>query len=186
MVGSTINLNTLSVLLTGIRTDLGIHNGGGLRIGPDNKLYVGVGDAGVGDNIGGPGSSTNPYAQNLNALEGKILRLNLDGSPPSDNPFVGQMGNAREIFAFGFRNPFRFSFDPLSGALWVGDVGDQTVEELDVVTSGKNYSWPYCEGTLPAGCAHAGDVVPIFTYPHGPSGTSHHRRRVRRRGIWRP
>ena len=167
MASDAIDLGSLVTLLTGIRTDNGNHDGGALRIGPDGKLYVGVGDTGLGDNIGGPGTSTNPYAQDQNALEGKILRLELDGTIPADNPFVGQVGKREEIFAYGFRNPFRMGFDPLSGSLWVGDVGDLTVEEIDVVASGGNYSWPYCEATLPGGCAQPGDVAPIFSYPHG-------------------
>lgn len=164
--GDTVNPASLVVLLGGIRTDNGNHDGGVLRIGPDSKLYAGVGDTGNGDNQGGPGSSTNPYSQDLNALEGKILRLNLDGTIPADNPFVGQVGKRGEIFAYGFRNPFRFNFDPIGGSLWLGDVGDLTVEEIDIVTSGDNYSWPYCEATLPGGCAQPGDVAPIFSYPH--------------------
>jgi glucose/arabinose dehydrogenase len=175
MVSDAIDIGSLVTLLSGIRTDNGNHDGGVLRIGPDEKLYVGVGDTGLGDNVGSPGTATNPYAQDQNALEGKILRLNLDGTIPGDNPFVGQVGKRAEIFAYGFRNPFRMGFDPLSGSLWVGDVGDLTVEEIDIVTAGGNYSWPYCEATLPSGCAQAGDVAPIVTYPHsGPSslGTS--------------
>jgi glucose/arabinose dehydrogenase len=164
--GDTVSPGSLMVLLTGIRTDGGNHDGGVLRIGPDNKLYVGVGDTGLGDNQGGPGSSTNPYSQDLNALNGKVLRLNLDGSIPADNPFVGQVGKRGEIFAYGFRNPFRFGFDPITGSLWVADVGDLTIEEIDIVTSGGNYGWPHCEGTLPSGCENPGDIDPIFTYPH--------------------
>ena len=113
--GDTVNPSSLAVLLSGIRTDDGNHDGGVLRIGPDNKLYVGVGDTGNGDNQGGPGSSTNPYSQDLNSLNGKVLRLNLDGTSPSDNPFFNQVGKRGEIFAYGFRNPFRFSFDPGNG-----------------------------------------------------------------------
>ncbi len=167
--GDTVNPLSLTVLLTGIRTDNGNHDGGVLRIGPDSKLYVGVGDTGLGDNQGGPGSSTNPYAQDLNSLNGKVLRLNLDGTAPADNPFFGQVGKRGEIFAYGFRNPFRFSFDPNTGSLWLADVGDLTVEELDIVTSGKNYAWPHCEGTLPGGCEQPGDVDPIYTYTHSSS-----------------
>jgi glucose/arabinose dehydrogenase len=167
--GDTVNPASLVVLLTGIRTDLGNHDGGVLRIGPDGKLYVGVGDTGLGDQVA-PGASTNPYAQDLNALNGKVLRLNLDGTVPGDNPFAGQVGKRGEIFAYGFRNPFRFGFDPMTGHLWVADVGDLTVEEIDIVTSGGNYAWPHCEGTLPNGCEQPGDVDPVFTYLH--SGSS--------------
>src|SRR5262249_46720927 len=167
MSGGSISLGSLVELLTGIRTDGGNHDGGGLRIGPDGKLYVGVGDSGLGDNQGGPGSSTNPYAQDLNSLNGKMVRLNLDGTIPGDNPFVGQAGERGEIYAYGFRNPFRFGFDPVNGNLWVADVGDLTVEEVDIVTAGGNYGWPHCEGTLPSGCENPGDIDPIFTYQHG-------------------
>jgi glucose/arabinose dehydrogenase len=170
MSGGTVALGSLAVLLTGIRTDNGNHDGGGLRIGPDDKLYVAVGDTGLGDNQGGPGSSTNPYAQDLGALEGKVLRLDLDGSPAAGNPFIGTPGAREEIFALGFRNPFRFGFDPLTGSLWLGDVGDLTYEEIDIVVSGGNYGWPQCEGTQPAGCENPGDVEPILTYPHGSGG----------------
>ena len=166
MASGAIALGSLVELLDGIQTDNGNHNGGVLRIGPDDKLYVGAGDTGLGDNVGPPGSATNPYAQDLGQLEGKILRLNLDGTVPGDNPFVGQPGAREEVFAYGFRNPFRMGFDPITGSLWVGDVGDLTVEEIAIVGAGDNHSWPYCEATLPAGCAQPGDVAPIFSYPH--------------------
>lgn len=164
--GDTVELGGLQVLLTGIRAATGYHNGGALRIGPDDKLYVGVGDSGLGDDGGPPGTSTNPYAQDLGALEGKILRLNLDGTPAGDNPFVGQGGARPEVWALGFRNPFRMSFDPETDSLWAGDVGEDTLEEIDRVTAGANHGWPRCEGTLPAGCQQPGDVPPVFEYPH--------------------
>ncbi len=164
--GDTVSPGSLVVLLDGIRTDNGNHDGGVLRIGPEGKLYVGVGDTGNGDNQGGPGSATNPYAQDLNEINGKVLRLNLDGTIPSDNPFFNQVGKRGEIFAYGFRNPFRMGFDPMTGSLWVGDVGDLTVEEIDIVSSGNDYAWPHCEATLPGGCEQPGDVDPIFSYPH--------------------
>jgi len=176
VVRVTVSGNTagsLTVLLTGIQTDGGNHDGGVLRIGPDGKLYVGAGDSGIGDNVGGPGSSTNPYAQSLASLNGKILRINLDGTIPADNPFVGMAGDQGAIWAYGFRNPFRFSFDDATGTLWIGDVGDLTVEEIDLGVAGGNYSWPRCEGNLqgppgsPQPCVYGTDVAPIFTYPHG-------------------
>jgi glucose/arabinose dehydrogenase len=172
--GDTVDLMSLTVLVDGAQTDNGNHDGGCLRIGPvDGKLYVGVGDTGLGDNQGGPGSSTNPYSQDLSVLMGKVLRINLDGSIPADNPFVGQAGKRPEIYAYGFRNPFRFSFDPLrTHKLWLADVGDSTVEEIDIVTSGGNYAWPHCEGTLPTGCELPGDIDPIFTYLHPPASNS--------------
>jgi glucose/arabinose dehydrogenase len=167
---SGASIGAPSVLLTDIRTDNSNHDGGVLRFNPvDGKLYVGVGDTGLGDNVGCPGSATNPYAQDLNALEGKILRLNLDGSVPTDNPFFGQAGKRGEIFAAGFRNPFRFGFDPATGRLWAGDVGDLAFEEVDIVTAGGNYGWPHCEGTHPGGCQQAGDIDPVFEYAHSAS-----------------
>jgi glucose/arabinose dehydrogenase len=170
MAGGSVDAGSLTILVDRIRTDNGNHDGGVLRIGPDQKLYVGVGDTGLGDGQGGPGSSTNPYAQDLSSLNGKILRLNLDGSVPADNPFVGTAGARGEIWAYGFRNPFRMSFDGSTGTLWIGDVGDETVEEIDLGVAGGNYGWPHCEGTLPPGCEGPGDIDPIFTYLHsGPS-----------------
>ena len=170
MVNNSVSLSSLSELLSGIGTDNGNHDGGGLRIGTDRKLYVGVGDTGLGDNQGGPGSSTNPYAQDLASLNGKLLRLNFDGTPAAGNPFLGMPGKRGEIFAYGLRNPWRFGIDPATGRPWLGDPGDFTVEEIDIITSGGNYAWPHCEGTLPAGCEQPGDIDPIFTYPH--SGSS--------------
>jgi glucose/arabinose dehydrogenase len=162
----TVDTASLEVVLTGLRVLHGFHNGGVLRIGPDRKLYVGVGDTYEGDQEGPPGTSNNAYAQDLGSLEGKILRLELDGSVPSDNPFAGQGGAQGEIFALGFRNPWRMGFDPVTGRLWVGDVGEDTVEEIDIVVAGGNYAWPRCEGTLPADCRQPGDVDPVFAYPH--------------------
>lgn len=174
--GGSVNLSSLAELLSGIATDNGNHNGGVLRIGPDQKLWVGVGDTGAGDNVGGPGSSSNPYAQDLGSLNGKILRLNLDGGVPTDNPFVSTAGALGEIWASGFRNPFRMSFDGATGRLWIGDVGDGTVEEVDIGVAGGNYSWPRCEGNLqgppssPGACVVGTDIPPVFTYRHSGPG----------------
>jgi glucose/arabinose dehydrogenase len=163
MVNGSVNISSLSVLLSGIATDGGNHDGGGLRIGPDGKLWVSVGDSGIGDG-GNPGQSTNPYSQDLGSLNGKILRLELTGAPAAGNPFIGTPGARGEIWAYGFRNPWRFGFDPLTGRPWIGDVGQSTLEELDIGQPGGDYSWPYCEGNLPAGCMHPGDVAPIYVY----------------------
>ena len=159
------HIGALEVLLTGMRTDGGNHDGGCLRIGPDGKLYASVGDTGIGDG-GPPGNSTNPYAQSLGALEGKILRLERNGAAPADNPFVGQAGARPEIFAYGLRNPFRMSFDPVGGGLWAGDVGQSTIEEVDIIVAGGNYRWPQCEGTLPAAsCPDIGQPeAPVYEY----------------------
>ncbi len=163
--GDTVNAASLTSLLPGIGTGpSGNHNGGSLRVGADGLLYIGVGDQNLG-----PGSASNP-AQNLGSLSGKILRIGRDGTIPAGNPFVGQAGRRAEIFAYGFRNPWRSGFDPATGKLWVGDVGENTWEEVDVIQSGGDYSWPACEGTSPAGCASPGDVAPVYAYPHsGPT-----------------
>jgi glucose/arabinose dehydrogenase len=163
----SIDLGTLTVIVGGMRTDTGDHHGGDLHVGPDGKLYLATGDSAVGDNQGCPGSSTNPYAQDLDALEGKVLRVNLDGTAPADNPFFGQGATREKVWARGFRNPFRFTFDPLAGRLWLADVGDIGFEELNIVVPGGNYGWPHCEGVDPPGCEQPGDVPPIFAYAHG-------------------
>src|SRR5262245_3167327 len=172
MSGGTVSLGSLTVLLTGIQTDGGNHDGGGLRLGTDGTLYIGVGDTGIGDQVA-PGNSTNPYAHDLTSLNGKILRINLDGTIPGDNPFVGQPPKRPEIFAYGFRNPWRFGIDPATDKVWVGDGGDLTVEEITIAGSGDDDGWPSCEGDQPSGCPTAGQVGPIFTYTHSDGlGTS--------------
>lgn len=164
----TIDLGTFTLLVGGIRTDTGDHHGGDLHFGPDGKLYAALGDTGLGDNQGCPGTSTNPFAQDPDALEGKVLRLNADGSAPPDNPFFGQASAVRDkIYALGFRNPFRWDFDPVSHGLWLADVGDIGYEEIDLITAGGNYGWPRCEAVHPLGCELPGDVPPIFAYAHG-------------------
>jgi glucose/arabinose dehydrogenase len=130
---------------------LELHIGGTIRFASDGKLYVSVGDNGTPSN-----------AQDLSTPYGKILRLNKDGTIPSDNPFVGQAGKLPEIWAYGFRNPFRFQFDSVSGRLYVGDVGDFSWEEVNLVTKGSNYGWPTCEGN----CSNPNFKNPIYTYPH--------------------
>ncbi|MGQ0700758.1 MAG: PQQ-dependent sugar dehydrogenase [Panacagrimonas sp.] len=116
------------------------HNGGGLAFGPDGMLYIASGD-------GGSGNDPMNNAQNLENLLGKILRIAPDGAVPADNPFVGAAGARGEIWAFGLRNPFRFSFDPATGRLWAGDVGQGALEEINLVTRGGNYGWRIFEGT---------------------------------------
>lgn len=120
------------------------HNGGHLAFGPDGCLYIGTGDGGSGGDPQGNG-------QNRDTLLGKILRIDVDrGSPyviPLNNPFVGQSNVREEIWAYGFRNPWRFSFDRSSGRLFVGDVGQNAREEIDLVIKGGNYGWKITEGS---------------------------------------
>lgn len=144
------------------------HNGGQIAFGPDGYLYIGLGDG---------GSSGDPQnnAQTLSTLLGKILRIDVD-SPgplpygiPEDNPFVQNgLGYREEIYAYGFRNPWRFSFDPVTGQLWCGDVGQSFREEIDIVESGGNYGWKIMEGTAcypsTAGCSSNGLILPVWDY----------------------
>ena len=119
------------------------HNGGMIAFGPDKFLYIGTGDGGSG---GDPGNR----AQNPSSLLGKILRIDVDQkvpySIPQSNPVLSEQ-RPSEIFALGFRNPWRFSFDQYTGELWLGDVGQNQWEEVDRVASGKNYGWRIMEGT---------------------------------------
>jgi glucose/sorbosone dehydrogenase len=147
------------------------HNGGMLAFGFDGYLYVGVGD-------GGGGNDEPNNAQNTEVLLGKILRIDVDrpgaGTPyssPPDNPFVNRPGRD-EIFAFGFRNPWRFSFDRATGEHWVGDVGQDEREEVDrAIVKGGNYGWRVYEGFRctnlgPSPCNPSDYVDPLFDYLH--------------------
>jgi glucose/arabinose dehydrogenase len=146
------------------------HNGGNLVFGPDGYLYIGLGDGGSGGD---------PYgnAQNLNALLGKMLRIDprpSGGRPygiPGGNPFVGRSGARPEIWAYGLRNPWRYSFDRETGDLWIGDVGQNSVEEIDVQRAasdgGQNYGWNRLEGTHRySGNAPANAVPPVYEFLH--------------------
>ena len=147
------------------------HNGGQLAFGADGFLYVGLGDGGSGGD---------PYgnAQNKFSLLGKILRLDVNSasegknySIPAGNPFTGNtLGYREEIYAYGFRNPWRFSFDSVTGELWVGDVGQSEREEIDVVEKGDNCGWNVMEGTLcyspSSGCNQTGLELPVWEYGH--------------------
>lgn len=145
------------------------HNGGMLAFGPDHLLYIGVGD-------GGSANDPPNNAQNINVLLGKILRIDvsLPGvySSPSSNPFFGSTPGADEIFAYGFRNPWRFSFDRVTGVQWVGDVGQGAREEVDMpIVNGGNYGWRVYEGLLctnndPSLCNPGNYIFPIFDYTH--------------------
>lgn len=141
------------------------HNGGEVAFGPDGYLYIGMGDGGSGGDPQGNG-------QKLSTLLGKILRIDIDsGNPyqiPSDNPFLSTAGAKKEIFAYGLRNPWRFSFDRVTGELYAGDVGQNKLEEVNVIKKGGNYGWNIMEGTQcyeDPDCSKTGLIPPVFEYP---------------------
>jgi glucose/arabinose dehydrogenase len=151
-----------------------IHGGGALAFGPDRYLYVGIGD-------GGPQGDPYGNAQNKNLLLGKLLRLDVDsGSPygiPPSNPFVGQANVKPEIWAVGLRNPWRGSFDRATGDLWIGDVGLNSWEEVNLQRSGsaggQNYGWNVMEASYcvsSRGCDRSGLTLPIHEYDHSLTG----------------
>jgi glucose/arabinose dehydrogenase len=163
--------NSATILLT-IDQPYGNHNGGQLAFGPDSNLYIGMGDGGAAGDPHGNG-------QNLNALLGKILRIDVDsGDPygiPPDNPFAANGQGRPEIWSYGWRNPWRFSFDGASGDMYIGDVGQNQYEEIDVelagTPGGQNYGWRLMEGNHcfdPATCdpASSGLVLPVAEYDH--------------------
>jgi len=158
------------VLLT-IAQPFANHNGGMLAFGPDGYLYIGMGDGGSAND---PGNR----AQNISELLGKILRIDIDHpsgtlsySSPPGNPFVGATPGRDEIYVVGMRNPWRFSFDRATGALYVADVGQGAFEEIDLVTAGRNYGWRVYEGNNctnldPASCVPSNYAMPIAQYGH--------------------
>ena len=146
------------------------HNGGQVLFGPDGYLYIAAGD-------GGSAGDPELNGQNRTTLLGSILRIDVnsqqDGlnySIPSDNPFYKNDGSYRqEIFAYGLRNPWRFCFEPANGWLWTGDVGQNKIEEIDIVFAGKNYGWNIMEGPEcynPPNCGKKGLELPIHSYEH--------------------
>ncbi len=169
------------VILTIPHPSFGNHNGGRIEFGPDGYLYIGTGD-------GGSGGDPNNHGQDLNTLLGKMLRLDVDhaagGLPyaiPGSNPFVGQTGKRGEIWSYGLRNPYTFSFDRETHDLWIADVGQDAYEEVDRATAasgggkGVNYGWSVREGNHcykpAAGCTTDGLTAPLAEYAHG-SGDS--------------
>lgn len=141
------------------------HQAGTLRFHPDGTLFVSMGD----DNSG---SSAQPHSRNLADLRGKVLRITRDGGIPPDNPFVGQAGRRGEIWAYGFRNPFRFSIDPAGGTTWIGDVGEARWEEVDRGVAGSDYGWPCFEAneafrTCDPAPAPGSWRPPTYAYGHG-------------------
>lgn len=171
---TTGDINSERIIIT-IPQDFSNHNGGMVEFGPDGHLYIGMGD-------GGSGNDPNNRAQDINSLLGKMLRItpSLAEPPPSpaytnppDNPYVGVNG-ADEIYAIGLRNPWRWSFDRGgTNQLWAGDVGQNAIEEISVITRGANYGWrPYegtqCTGIDPQLCAGGTNPIahtpPVYQY----------------------
>ncbi len=167
------NPNSAVILLTIPHPNFANHNGGQLQFGPDLYLYIGVGD-------GGSGGDPSNNGQTRSTLLGKVLRINIDsGSPyaiPGDNPFVGVAGALPEIWAYGLRNPWRFSFDRSTHDLFIADVGQDSWEEVDFQPAGspggQNYGWNVMEGNHcfnpPSNCNSSGLTLPILEYAHGP------------------
>ncbi|MBA2248411.1 MAG: PQQ-dependent sugar dehydrogenase [Chloroflexia bacterium] len=156
------------------------HNGGGVVFGPDGYLYIGLGD-------GGSGGDPNGNGQKLTTWLGKILRIDVDPANvpageayavPDDNPFVGQADAMPEIWAFGLRNPWRFSFDRETGDLWIGDVGQGEIEEIDLLPANEgalNLGWNALEGTncfLTPECDPDNFTGPVLEYTHDEGGCS--------------
>jgi putative heme-binding domain-containing protein len=146
------------------------HHGGALGFGADGFLYFGMGDT-------GPQRDPQGHGQDLNTLWGKILRLDVDHSDggrayaiPSDNPFLGRSDAKPEIWAYGFREPWRLSFDRPTGNLWVGDVGQDKVEEVTIVRRGENHGWNVYEGHTPFSDQYRRPkeiyIPPVFSYSH--------------------
>jgi len=163
--------DTAETVLLVIPQPFANHNGGMVEFGPDGFLYIGMGDGGSGNDPGARG-------QNVSELLGKILRIDVDHpngsapySSPPDNPFAGSTPGRDEIYSYGLRNPWRFSFDRATGTLMAGDVGQNRWEEIDEIKRGGNYGWRIweaseCTGNDPALCQRAGFTFPIAEYFH--------------------
>jgi len=176
--GQTLDPSTEQVILT-LNQPESNHNGGNLVFGPDGFLYAGFGDGGGGGDVHG----TIGNGQNLNTMLGKMLRIDVGSSTattysiPSSNPYAnnakctatGGSAPCPEIYAYGFRNPWRFSFDKATGDLWVADVGQDLYEEIDRVVLGGNYGWRVREGAHcynATTCSSAGMIDPVTEYVH--------------------
>ena len=164
-------------ILTVPQDPVNVLYGGMLAFGPDGYLYFALGDTLTGDQSAGLLSSS---SQDSASLLGKMLRIDIDQGAayvaPADNPFQGRAGWRPEIWSLGLRNPWRWSFDRETGELFIGDVGEHVMEEINrepAAAGGRNYGWPVVEGTRcyrPAtGCVQAGLTGPVLTYRHGPA-----------------
>ena len=164
------------VVLLKVTQPFSNHNGGQISFGPDGYLYFGLGDGGSGGDPQGNG-------QSRNTLLGKILRLDVEGDPgrvriPPGNPFTNVAGVRPEIWAFGLRNPWRFSFDRDTADLWIADVGQELYEEVNFQPAaspgGENYGWNRMEGLhcYTSGCSQTGLVLPVAEYTHAAGGCS--------------
>ena len=164
--GNRILRESLTPILT-VEQPYTNHNGGHLTFGPDGMLYLGLGD-------GGSAGDPNGNSQSLHTLLGKILRVDVDaGEPyaiPANNPFAGSEDGQPEIWDYGLRNPWRFTFDPVSGDLYIADVGQYEREELNFEpagsTGGLNYGWPFWEGSIAFQPGGPESVQPIEEYDH--------------------
>ncbi|MXZ18779.1 MAG: T9SS type A sorting domain-containing protein [Rhodothermaceae bacterium] len=162
------------VIILEARQPASNHNGGQLAFGPDGYLYIALGD-------GGGANDQYGHGQNTRSLLGTISRIDVSTIPysiPSDNPFAGSTTDRPEIFAWGLRNPWRFSFDPDTGVIYAADVGQNTIEEVNIIENGGNYGWPIMEGTRcfrpHTNCNRDGLILPIFEYDHsnGPASVT--------------
>ena len=169
--GNRLRANSQSErILMEILQPFGNHNGGQIAFGPDGYLYIGSGD-------GGGRGDPMANSQNKGTLLGAILRIEINNGPgnvsyfvPDDNPYVGVSGARREIWAHGLRNPWRFSFDRVTGILWVGDVGQNDWEEVNIVKKGLNYGWNRLEGSYcfssRTNCESSRFEPPVLEYDH--------------------
>lgn len=156
--GDSLVLESEFILVDGFPSDSGSDNGGGLRFGSDGNLFITTGD----------GGTTHTNSQDLSNLGGKLLRIRTDGQIPNDNPFVGVPNVRGEIWAYGLRNTFRFSFRPNTNIPFLADNGDHTWEEVNVGASGGNYGWPLYEGPT----TEPGFITPLHAYNHEGQGRS--------------
>ena len=171
--GQTADPSSEAILLT-FDQPYTNHKGGQISFGGDGFLYIATGD-------GGSSGDPQNYAQNRASLLGKMLRIDVNTTNkgnygiPKDNPYTANtQGFSEEIFAFGLRNPWRFSFDSVTKDLWTGDVGQNKVEEIDIITKGGNYGWKVKEGNdcYSGDCSRADLIAPVWSYINGAEGRS--------------